>query len=244
MTETYIEKRKRGVFGWLFLLVFLGWNLLMLSWLMSYDRRQDRRCRLRRRDDCDRDRRRHRHHLHPDGLGLRRRHHRPPGGAHAWRQDGSDAKGIGVTPPRWRQQREKASQPSTSTAYRAPCDSLAGRSRSVATMSSIAPFPRRFGSDLSPAAHFFIRGGLRIRGGRRRRRRGKRDQHEIEGLVTLKAEVDEKVQSVNAVLDQTNYSVAVRAHDARNPVIVNGDLERIGTALAFDECDCPGARHG
>lgn len=36
MTETYIEKRKRGVFGWLFLLVFLGWNLLMFSWLMSY----------------------------------------------------------------------------------------------------------------------------------------------------------------------------------------------------------------
>ncbi|MBF0392873.1 MAG: hypothetical protein HQL38_09350, partial [Alphaproteobacteria bacterium] len=43
----------------------------------------------------------------------------------------------------------------------------------------------------------------------------KRDQHEIEGLVTLKAEVDDKMQSVNAVLDQNNYSVAVRAHDAR-----------------------------
>lgn len=56
----------------------------------------------------------------------------------------------------------------------------------------------------------------------------KRDQHEEEGLVTFKAEVDEKMQSVNAVLDQNNYSVAIRAHDARNPVVVTGDLERIG----------------
>jgi hypothetical protein len=56
----------------------------------------------------------------------------------------------------------------------------------------------------------------------------KRDQHEVEGLVTLKAEVDDKVQSVNAVLDQNNYTVAVRAHGERNPVVVTGDLERIG----------------
>ena len=55
----------------------------------------------------------------------------------------------------------------------------------------------------------------------------KRDQYDIEGLVTFKAEVDDKVQSVNAVLDQNNYSVAVRAHDARNPVVVTGDLERV-----------------
>jgi hypothetical protein len=56
----------------------------------------------------------------------------------------------------------------------------------------------------------------------------KRDQHEAEGLVTFKAEVDDKMQSVNAVLDQNNYSVAIRAHDARNPVVVTGDLERVG----------------
>lgn len=56
----------------------------------------------------------------------------------------------------------------------------------------------------------------------------KRDQHEAEGLVTFKAEVDEKMQSVNAVLDQSNYSVAIRANDARNPVVVAGDLERVG----------------
>jgi hypothetical protein len=35
------------------------------------------------------------------------------------------------------------------------------------------------------------------------------------------------VQSVSAVLDQANYGVAVRAHAAKTPVIVTGDLERI-----------------
>lgn len=35
MTETYIEKRKRGFFGWIFLLLFLGWNLLMVVWFFS-----------------------------------------------------------------------------------------------------------------------------------------------------------------------------------------------------------------
>ena len=55
-----------------------------------------------------------------------------------------------------------------------------------------------------------------------------RDQEEVEGVVALKAEVDGKIQSVTAVLDETNYRIAIRAHDARNPVIVDGDLERIG----------------
>jgi hypothetical protein len=30
------------------------------------------------------------------------------------------------------------------------------------------------------------------------------------------------------VLDQENYSVAVRAHDNKTPIQVKGDLERIG----------------
>jgi hypothetical protein len=53
-------------------------------------------------------------------------------------------------------------------------------------------------------------------------------QGEVEGVVTLKAMVDDRVQPVGAVLDQANYSVAVRAHAARTPVIVTGDLERVG----------------
>ena len=50
----------------------------------------------------------------------------------------------------------------------------------------------------------------------------------MEGLVTLKALVDNKIQSVKAVLDQATYSLAVQAHDRRLPVIVRGDLERVG----------------
>jgi len=38
--------------------------------------------------------------------------------------------------------------------------------------------------------------------------------------------VDDKPQSVTAVLDQTSYDVAVRAHRPKSPVIVMGDLER------------------
>jgi hypothetical protein len=40
--------------------------------------------------------------------------------------------------------------------------------------------------------------------------------------------VEDKIQSVRAVLDQTNYSTAVSAHGAQSPVIVTGDLERVG----------------
>jgi hypothetical protein len=56
----------------------------------------------------------------------------------------------------------------------------------------------------------------------------KRDQDEVQGLVTLKAIIDDKLQSVRAILDQANYSVAVQAHDKQAPVIVQGDLERVG----------------
>jgi len=56
----------------------------------------------------------------------------------------------------------------------------------------------------------------------------KRDQDEVDGVVTLKAIVEDKMQSVRAVLDQANYSTAVRAHDAQKQVIVTGDLERVG----------------
>jgi hypothetical protein len=56
----------------------------------------------------------------------------------------------------------------------------------------------------------------------------KRDQDEIQGVVTLKAMVDDRLQSVSAILDQTTYAIAVQAHKAKTPVIVTGDLERIG----------------
>ena len=55
-----------------------------------------------------------------------------------------------------------------------------------------------------------------------------RDKHEADGQVTFKVDMDGKIKSVGSVLDQNNYSVATRAHEARNPVILNGDLERVG----------------
>jgi hypothetical protein len=53
-------------------------------------------------------------------------------------------------------------------------------------------------------------------------------QGEVAGVVTLKAMVDDRVQPVSAVLDQANYGVAVHAHAVKTPVIVTGDLERVG----------------
>ena len=55
----------------------------------------------------------------------------------------------------------------------------------------------------------------------------KRDQDEVEGSVTLKALIDDRLQSVTAVLDQSNYDVAVSAHGRQAPVVVTGDLERV-----------------
>ena len=55
----------------------------------------------------------------------------------------------------------------------------------------------------------------------------KRDQDEVEGSVTLKALIDDRTQSVTAVLDQANYETAVEAHGRQTPVVVKGDLERV-----------------
>ena len=35
MSDLYMEKRKRGAFGWLFFLVFILWNALMVLFLIS-----------------------------------------------------------------------------------------------------------------------------------------------------------------------------------------------------------------
>jgi hypothetical protein len=56
----------------------------------------------------------------------------------------------------------------------------------------------------------------------------KRDQDDVEGHVTLKAVIEDKLQSVSAILDQANYSEAVKAHDEKSHVLVKGDLERVG----------------
>ena len=56
----------------------------------------------------------------------------------------------------------------------------------------------------------------------------KRDIEEVEGVVTLTTIIDDKAQSVSAVLDQATYAIAVQAHKAQKQVVVTGDLERIG----------------
>jgi hypothetical protein len=55
-----------------------------------------------------------------------------------------------------------------------------------------------------------------------------RSDDEIDGSITLRALIDEKVQSVSASLDMNNYSIALNAHDKKTPVIVTGDLEQVG----------------
>jgi hypothetical protein len=56
----------------------------------------------------------------------------------------------------------------------------------------------------------------------------KANHAEVEGVVTLMAMEDDRLQAVTTVLDQVNYGVAVRAHAAKTPVIVTGDIERVG----------------
>ncbi len=46
--------------------------------------------------------------------------------------------------------------------------------------------------------------------------------------LTFKVLVDDRIQSVSAELDQNNYSIAISAHEARNPVVVHGNLKVVG----------------
>lgn len=56
----------------------------------------------------------------------------------------------------------------------------------------------------------------------------RRDASENDGAVTIRAPVSGGVRSVQAVLTQSDYARAIRAHEQRWPVVVTGDLERIG----------------
>ena len=56
----------------------------------------------------------------------------------------------------------------------------------------------------------------------------KRDKEETDGTITLRAYVDEQIHSVIAVLTQSDYERAIQAHQQKAPVIMSGDLERIG----------------
>ncbi len=56
----------------------------------------------------------------------------------------------------------------------------------------------------------------------------KRDEDQTDGIITLRADIDGQSQSVTAVLNQSDYARAIKAHTDRAPVIAVGDLERVG----------------
>lgn len=56
----------------------------------------------------------------------------------------------------------------------------------------------------------------------------KRHEREIDGTVTLRAYIDERIQSVVAVLSQSDYERAIQAHKVKALVLAEGDLERFG----------------
>ncbi len=56
----------------------------------------------------------------------------------------------------------------------------------------------------------------------------KRDSSETDGTVTLRVSIEGKTQSVIAVLNQSDYERAIEAHKEKEPIIVEGDLERFG----------------
>jgi len=56
-----------------------------------------------------------------------------------------------------------------------------------------------------------------------------RDEHQTKGTITLQGLIVEgKPQSATAVLNRSDYDVAIKAHQDKTPVIVKGDLERKG----------------
>ena len=56
----------------------------------------------------------------------------------------------------------------------------------------------------------------------------KRDDTETDGTVTLRASIDGRTQSITAVLTSSDYNRAIEAHQARAPVVAEGDLDRFG----------------
>ena len=55
-----------------------------------------------------------------------------------------------------------------------------------------------------------------------------RGEGDADGTIRLRTEIDGQLQSVTAVLEQTEYECAVQAHSDRAPVVLTGDLERVG----------------
>ena len=55
-----------------------------------------------------------------------------------------------------------------------------------------------------------------------------RDEAEVGGNVTLRASIEGRNQSITAILQSFDYEQAIQAHQAKAPIVMEGDLERIG----------------
>ena len=55
-----------------------------------------------------------------------------------------------------------------------------------------------------------------------------RDEAEVGGNVTLRVSIEGRNQSVTAILQSFDYERAIQAHQAKAPIVMEGDLERIG----------------
>ncbi|MEM6275281.1 MAG: hypothetical protein AAF735_08590 [Myxococcota bacterium] len=56
----------------------------------------------------------------------------------------------------------------------------------------------------------------------------KRDEQASSGFVTLRTIIDNQPKSVKLTLDGSAYSVAIEAHESKNPILATGDLVRDG----------------
>ena len=56
----------------------------------------------------------------------------------------------------------------------------------------------------------------------------KRDEAETGGIIALRTSVDGRNQSIATILESFDYERAIQAHRAKAPIVMEGDLERIG----------------
>ena len=56
----------------------------------------------------------------------------------------------------------------------------------------------------------------------------KRREEEDDGIIGLATTIDGQPQAVKVVLERVDYERAIRAHHDRAPVVLNGDLDRLG----------------
>jgi hypothetical protein len=56
----------------------------------------------------------------------------------------------------------------------------------------------------------------------------KRHEDEIDGFITIKSLIDNKVRALSAYLSPADYHLAIKAHDEKKPISIIGDIEMSG----------------